>query len=255
MSVMDLFRTAPKPPAPTNQPNPTTPTDPNAVAGNLSLPGPNTPGSDGTIPALPKTATGDQNPMGKYADLWAPPKEGEVVPGAVTLPNYTPDPTKLREAIKGKDFLQGLSPEVMTKVQAGDGASMVTAISHAVSNAVEMMTHVSAGMTQNAVADVHKLYKDTVLPDLLKRNDVNQQLADNPIFTNPATAPLVEGMKAQFLAKYPNASTAEISRMANEYVKDFAGIVMNQNGMTVTKTAVPGKDGAPAEQDWNKFFA
>lgn len=222
--------------------------DPAAAAGNTGVPG-NQAQSDGNGPAaFPAAGQGDQSPLANFADLFKPDasakKSGE-------LPNYTPDPVKLEAATKDINFLQGLDPGLIQKATSGDVTALAAIINHTGRETVKMMTNVNAGIVQNAMTDMHKLYREDIIPGVLRDNNVSQQFANDPLFSNPATAPILEGIKTQMLAKYPTARPDEILQMSQTYLRGFAGEIAKGQGFTMSETPVPGKNGVRTEQDWS----
>ena len=71
--------------------------------------------------------------------------------------------------------------------------------------------------------------------------------AQNPIFSNPAVAPIIEATTSQLQTKYPDASPAELTQMAQDYV-----LAMSQAFNPETPPETPA--GETDWSDWeNKF--
>jgi len=71
---------------------------------------------------------------------------------------------------------------------------------------------------------------------------------DNPAFSNPAVAPLIEAQVAQLALKFPKASPTELKGMAQEYLKDMANLINPQKS-----DASPKRGTAKDEDDWSSY--
>jgi hypothetical protein len=89
------------------------------------------------------------------------------------------------------------------------------------------------------------------LPGIIKQHTVADSLRnENPIFSDPAVAPLVKAMEHQLAQKYPNATSSELTQQAKTYIAGLGSVFSppqtKENTNNSTKTA--------AETDWSKFF-
>jgi hypothetical protein len=118
----------------------------------------------------------------------------------------------------------------------------------------------SSRMMDNAMRRMAPRLFENALPHHLRRHGVNEGLAaENPIFNDPAVAPMLESVKAQLTLKHPQASIKEITDMAKKYVGDFAKAVSGKgSGGPGSDLLGPGKGGggnpASGEIDWMKDF-
>lgn len=225
MSIFDLFSSG-KPenqPAPAATPNPQTPANPgNLPEGSGSgNPGSKTADANGVVPpnALDGDKSGENNsnsPLDQFKDLWEPIKneEGKSAPPAL-------DPKKLQETIGKVDFSKVIPAENLQKITAG-GEDAVAAFAQSMNAVAQQVmlqsTLASNKLIENAVsAAIDQQTKN--LPKLVKDQNLSESLnSANPLFSNPAVKPIIEAVKSQLSAKYPNASTAELTTMAQNYV-------------------------------------
>lgn len=240
-SIFDIF----KPATPAAAGTPGAPAA--AATTNPTVPNASTvPAQAGTTPEGGTPAS----PMDNYAKLW------ETDPNAAkTNTPAAPDPKKFLEVAKQTDFSKVLNPETMKKIAAGGDEAMA-----AMSESMNLMAqavyaqsaHASMQMTQEAVkrAQADMLAQ---IPELVKRTNVsNDMLESNPILSHPSTAPIISALNKQFATKYPAATAAELKRMTNEYITNFA------KGILPNNTAEGGTQGKTSQgrvqENWDNFF-
>jgi hypothetical protein len=197
----------------------------------------------GTVAAAQPVPTVPDSPLSQYEKLWEP------VP--VDPNNPIPDAPlpltaeQVQKAVANANFSQAITPDHMTAISEG-GETAQAAMSE-VMNAVAQQVMVQATMvgnklTEKAVAEALEKQKND-LPQMLREQATTAHLTDtNPIFNNPAIAPVVESAKGAFLQKFPNATPAEITTMTQDYI-----LAMGE------AFAPNAPDLAPGEQDWTKF--
>lgn len=250
MGIMDMFQNAFGSHQQSNQP-----TQPAAAAntppqpGNIPATTPNTAASsaaaapNGTLPANADGAS----PLDQFKDLWQPVTTDPNAPPADSIFNV--DPKKMMEAAMKTDFSKAVTPEIMAKINAG-GAEAMTAMMEAM-NRMSQATYGQAALASTKIVEQALLKAqesyDARIPAMVKKFQVGESLrADNPIFSNPAVSPLISAMETQFTQKYPNASAAEITALAKQYIES-----------TFTAMQPPKLDTTPAvnpSEDWEKFF-
>jgi hypothetical protein len=246
MSIFEkLFGNTQPAPAPVAQPAPATP-------GNMPANAPaNTPvATSGTAPngVVPNNPT-VTDPLDQFKDIW----NTENKPGAQGQPLFNVDQTKMMEAARKQNFASGLNPELIAKVAAGgqEGVqAMIELINTVGQNVYAQSAFAGTKLIEGALdksgfarsADLDTRFKSLSVDNALKQ--------DNPIFSNPAVAPMLDMARNQFLVKYPNATPAELTKMAQDYLIGFA------NAVTTPQTQQQQQAQAQAAQgeDWSKFF-
>lgn len=240
-----MFRTAaptpPAGPAPAPIPNP----NPNANGQPI-------PGVDANNPTLPAgggtPANGEaQDPFKDFAKLWDidPSKVAVDTPFFANL-----DPAKVMESARKTSFAN-MTQEQMTAIASGGPEAvkmMQNILNSAAQNVYGQSAIASTKMIDQALEAQRKKFEE-MLPTLITKHQVTSNLqTENPIFSNPALSPMVEGLKAQFIAKNPTATPAEIKQQITAY--------FNAVGMQFApKPAVdPSAPKAAAETDWSKYM-
>ena len=234
MGMFDMFTAKP-----VETPATPTPATPGNIPANVD---PNTPAAPGN-PAAPVVPAIPDSPLDQFKTLWEPipTKEGDIPSGPVPL-----DPVKLQEIVSKADFTKALNPENIAAITAGgEGASKAFIDSlNLVAQQVLMQSTMAANqMTEHAISAA-LANQATAIPNMIKAQSLSSNLNSNPIFTNPAVTPIMEAVKAQLLAKNPDATAAQLTEMT-------------QNFVTVLGEAFTPKVAAPESADtvdWGKFL-
>lgn len=260
MSVMSIFQNlmnsgaAPAAPA-----APAATAAPSGGPGNGTVPNPANSGTTTPNSADPaalragKTGEGE-SPLANFNELWKiddKNKQGEIS----LSPTFNIEPAKLAEAAKTLDFAKVVSPEVMAKALGGDSASLAAAL-NAVTQAAYTHSAVSTAKIVEAALAKQAQQFQQFLPNEVRRLQVSEQVrSDNPIFNNPAVAPMLDMLKDQLTAKFPAAPAAEISAQAQQFLSEFAKAVVTAGGGSITEKAAEGTGAAKgADYDWGNFF-
>jgi hypothetical protein len=251
-NIMDMFRGG----TPAGNPN-----DP-----NINKPG-DTHVSDrtdvnGVVPPQPNTdPTKDQNknpadqtPMAEFKDLWNDDPNKEKSDPSKSVMDFTVDPQKMMEAAAKVDFASAIPPEILQKIQAGGEEGVRASI--AAMNVIAQRTYGQGAMATTAIVQeavkAARAEMAAQIPALIRAQTLSNNLADdNPLFANPAVVPILDGLKDRFLVKYPDATPAQLTDMAKNYLSKFADSLAPKPAKTSgnkSKTA-----GLP-EDDWESFL-
>lgn len=255
MSIMDMFRnlsgSQPQAPAmpgqlqtagaqPQSQPQPgNIPTGGGSAAtGNPLVPATN---ADGT----PVT----ESPLDQFKDMWSPVANKGA--GEPLFANV--DPAKLLEAAKKTNFASLITKDQQAAIAQG-GTVAVEAFQSAMNNVAQSVFAQSAMATtkivDQALAKQQELFK-SMLPNLVKQHTLADNLREsNPVFNHPSVAPLISAMESQLAAKHPNATSSELTKLAQEYV-----LGLGQAFNPALKTEAANSNGlTTGETDWSKFL-
>jgi len=220
---------------PGNIPAPTVVADPNNPTAPVQQP---------VAPVTPEVV--DDSPLAEFSKLWEddPKKEGDTPPE----PPATLKAEDVQKIVAKTDFSQAITPEMLVAITAGgeDAAKAFATAMNAVAQQVMVQsTMVNNKLTEQAVEKALTAHKAT-LPDMLRSGLVSDHAKNsNPLFANPAIKPVIEATQSQLLAKFPNATPAEITDMTQRFV-----IAMGQE--FAPKDVV--NDNAFGETDWDKFM-
>lgn len=185
--------------------------------------------------------------MQKY-DIHTPVDPKDVKPQFDPSTLFNLDPTKLDEAIGNIDFTQGISQEdAAAIVQGGEGAlvALRNIVNGATRQAFKNSTIATTKMVESGISKSLPAVDDRV-KNHLRTSEVRASLREsNPAFNSPHAAVMLDVLQDKFIAKYPNASADEITRMATEFLQDF--------GSQFAPKA-PVNPNAPKDTDWERWF-
>ena len=234
-------------PAPTAQPAP-------APSGDASVqtatPTPaNTPAqSPGTAPngVVPAGEQKEVSPLDNYQDFWH--NDPTAKPQAEFAPEQL-DPTKLQEVVSKTNLTSVITPELQARINAGgDDAqvAMVEAMNTVAQQTLMQSTTVANKMIEAQVMKAVEAMTAKV-PALVKAQSLTNNLHEqNPLFKNPAVAPIIEATTAQLQTKFPTASAQELTVMAQDYVKAMTE--------SLNPAPAPKSDATSGEVDWSSYL-
>lgn len=249
-SVMGIFQRT----QPTGPRTPGAPTPGGTVETN-----PTVPSDANKITAQPGAGSG----LDKFGELWKAPTGADGKPTEKLNPSMIPplnvDVGKLTEAAAKLDFAGSISDDQITKafgVQADKEA--IKAVLNSVGRSGWVQgTASTAEITKQSLTHAQAALTGSVLPDAVRDATITDAVnKENPIFSNPAAAPMLVAVRDQLMLKYPQASPAEISKMAGEYVSGFARTVVSGEGATIVEKPTPGEGSMlnRPKTNWEQYF-
>ena len=222
-------------PAPTNNP-----------AKNPGPPAPSTGEGTAANGVIPPGATTNEpgdtpSPLEKYKDLWQP---SETAPGSGEQSQEI-DPQKLMEAAGKVDFSKIADQASLEKI-AGGGQEAVGALVQLLNKTAQQVygqsTVTTAKIVEMAVGKAREDFTSQIPELLRKQGSRNKIFEDNPAFSNPAIAPLIEAQVSQLANKYPKATPAELNSMAKEYLVGMATLLNPPKAAASSGTGEKGED-------------
>ncbi len=262
-SIMSLFGGGPKadttpPPAPQASQGVQQQQQATANA-NPTVPSQTTPQSTGSVAAIPPAGQGAASPLDNFPDLWKadPNPQPQVAP--TIAPNFNLDGAKLMEQAKKIDFLRHVPAELVTKATAGDIPSLLQIINEAAQYGFASATAASGEIVKSSLTTAQGVLRDNILPGAFREQAVSQALtAANPIFADPAVAPMMGMLKQQLMLKNPTATPQEIADTAARYLDQMSGKLVSASGGQIVsrqeqQRANGGYGQRPAE-NWEVFF-
>lgn len=204
--------------------------------------------ANGVIPpgAATPPQSQEQSPLDKFAKVWeTPPTDNQNTPPAGGL-----TPEKMLEAASKVDFSRVLDQELLKKVTAGgeDAVKALVQVLNTQSQAIYGQSSVVAKkLVDSAVEQATRDFASKV-PELVKKHSLKEGLVtENPAFNNPAVAPIVGMIQEQLAAKYPNASSTELQKLAKEY---FSGAAQLFGPQSTPSSGPKAKD----DIDWEGWI-
>jgi hypothetical protein len=192
------------------------------------------------------------SPLDGFKDLWSNPvqKEGDPKPFNPSQ-IFNLDPNSMKEAVGKIDFASSVTPEQLQAISAG-GEDAVKAFAQAMNSVAQttmtMSTTAAAKMIEQAMTGASGAL-DSRVDRQVKLHQVSSQLQEtNPALNHPAAAPILEGIKQQLVNKYPTASSAEITKLAGEYLSNFASLAAGKKEEAAQPTS------PDQATDWMKYM-
>lgn len=254
MGILDIFNGFAGVKAPdAAQPQPTTtqtalPADPSKT--NPLTPGAGTTKSDGSVAAFPAAGTGDQSPLAGFEKMW---ETADTDLKKTTLtPNMKVDPKTLTAAAANIDFKPLVNPELATKALAGDQAALGELLNSFGQGLYAQQAASTVKIVETAMNAQEKRFNEVVLPQKLKEHSTSASLrADNPLFNNPAVAPVLNMVEQQLQIKNPTASAEQISKLAKDFVSQMGLAIVTGDGKIVGDKPIEVAN--PKVTDWSTF--
>jgi hypothetical protein len=196
--------------------------DPSQIPSNVNQPH--------TPPVANKTAV-EESPLGDFKDFWQTPKDQQQVDIADFQFNF--DANKVNQAVSKVDFTKSVKPEQIQAIAKG-GEEAVTALLQVVNSvgqqAMQGAIIAGAKVTETGLKTSNSRIASE-LPNMVRKNAVSNALReDNPLFQNPAIAPMMAAIEDQFASKFPDATPQELKEKSQKYMLGFAQEIAKATG-------------------------
>lgn len=214
------------------------PSPANAASGQGSTPVPAGDGG-GTAP----------NPLEAWAKMFEPATNAP--PAAPAAPDlWASNPEQLAKAAGNINLSAVIPQELVTKALGGDAASLMEVINKS-SQMTFMMAYQAAmqGVKPAMEARFDAFSKE--MPSTFKNLSVDATLQGDPLLSNPAMKPVVDGLRKQILGKHPDATPQQLQQAISEYLKAVGiSVAPPPNGH-----AKGASQGTSKAVDWDNFLA
>lgn len=200
-----------------------------------------------------------KSPLESFKDLFnnnpKKPENGEPNGAAASAVDSRFMPVNkedLAKVVSGIDFIQPTAEVqgMLQKIQAGDVSVLPQLINHANRQQYLQQTLLMTDLLEKLGSTVTERIQET-LPNKFREYSARTAATDsNPIYKNPAAAPVVGAIRQQILQKFPDATPSEVVNLTEKYLAGFADLVKgnNQSG-TNSQNARNTSD-----MDWGKWF-
>lgn len=217
------------------------------VPGNIPPVDPNAPAPTGLDangqPLVVAEPVVPDSPLDQFKNLWETVPLDPNNPAVVEQKPLTAE--AVQEVMKNANFTPQITDEQRAAITAGgEGATEAfnAALNSVAQQVMVQSTLVGNKLNENQIKQAIEKHMST-LPEMLRLQSSTQHLKDsNPLFDNPAIKPVIAATQAQLLQKFPNATDAEITTMAQEFV-----VAMGESFNPAVTSDVP------EGEDWTKF--
>jgi hypothetical protein len=255
-SVMSLFSSAPKA-TPAAQPvNPNGPQVAAAQQQQQQKNGTMSPGDeDGT-----NVASGDPNtqkplaaaPLDEFKTLW----DTEAVPDGADPSKGKPkgylsmDPSKFKDHAAKLDFARLVDPALMSKAMGGDAQSFATILNQVTQAAFASSLQATHSMVERGLTNADGKIWERFPGELKKHSLMDSDLSEDfPQANHPAVKPMYDNVRQQMASKYPDASTSELKKMTDRYMRSAFAVKADTNSSKVGTSAEDRIRAAASESD------
>lgn len=210
---------------------------------------------NGAVPAGTDTeGKAGKSGLDAFSDLFqTDPNAPKQEPGQ---PLFNVTPEKLMESARKQDFRPKLTVEQATAVAAG-GQEAVAAMVEIMNDVAQRVYAQSADATTKLIMnglERSNFAKSDDIGTIIRNSSISNSLREeNPLFSNPAVAPMLDMVKSQMLVKFPKATTAEIADMSKNYLTAFAEAALKPAKDAETAAATAKKSKGGSDTDWSSF--
>lgn len=228
--------------------------DPTQINGNTTGDANNTNNADNN--ADPAKGKSQDSPLDTYAALFDTPKDDKGQPIAqpddpLSTPVVSFDPAKLAEALKGKNLVGAIDPELMQKAMSGqDPQAFMQVLNQAATNSFQSSLAVSARLVEDAIKK-HTANIEAALPDRIRNTQIRQGVAKNPTLSHPSVKPMVDALKMQIASRNPQLSPDQVQQYAENYWLEASKAIVGTDPATPqTGNSKTGNN----QPDWNDLL-
>lgn len=182
------------------------------------------------------------DPLGSYHDLYTASDTNTP-----EVPSFKLDPDKLGGVAKAQDFMAGLDPALMQKIQSGDMSALGDIIQHATRNAYKSALEHGSTLTDKYVGARFD-YSDKGLGNKIREAGVTDSLSSIPGFSNPVARQELVKVAKQLALKHPDASPADIAAEARRYLTELGNHLNPDNERKAAQQKA-------ANVDWDAFMS
>lgn len=178
-----------------------------------------------------------QNPLDTlHAQIWGTPNQGDGGQGqqqqqqAPAYDGYTVpwDNGQVNQALQRVNFMNGVNPEIMQKLQSGDLSVLPDVLNHVGRQAYSMAAQTAHGFVDRGVKTGLDRFGGS-LDDRFKDYEVRRQTPDDELIAHPANAPVFEMLKSQVQRNNPNYTPQQIKDTATTWFKEMANSMSSRN--------------------------
>lgn len=207
-----------------------------------------------SAPALAQAGQGAApatDPLAAWGDLFkpaaAPATDPAKAPAPVDLWNVNPE--QLAKAAGGINMTSAIPKELVAKALAGDADAFMEALNKTSQMSFMMAYQASMQGVKPAMEARFDAFSKE-MPSTFNKMNMDATLQSDPLLSNPAMKPVVEGLRNQILAKHPDATPQQLQQAMSEYFKAV--------GISVGKpqaTAASAAQGTSKVIDWDNFLS
>lgn len=198
-----------------------------------------------SLATTPAAAIVPSSPLDAYGTLWDTPKDSAgkpIVPQAnpLDLPIFNFDAAKIQEQVKTLDFTASLNPEHIAQIAGNDPdkANAFKEILNSIAQGAFAAGTLSTGkMVNEAMSKNNAALRNNISTDIRKTQLMDTPIS-NDVLQHPNAQGLVVALRQMAFNKDPNAVPAEVAKRVDDYLMDFARVVVESSPQAVAAKKV-----------------
>ena len=194
------------------------------------------------------TAT-PQSPLDSFAEIWQTPTNVQNQAPNIAADAISFDANQMqaiRQKVGAMNFLAGVKPETIQAALTGNVEAFGSVINGAVQQALLQSMQLSGAMVNQGLRSRSQELMSH-FPEVVRQQLASQQLRqDNPLFSNPATQPVLEALEYALVRNQPGLTPQQVSQVAQRYLQEFAKNLIPQTPVQQSQQA--------AGTEWDNFF-
>lgn len=187
------------------------------------------------------------NPLDEFTPLWQTDPNAKPVVDPLSAPLFQSNPQAIAEAASKIDFVGQIPAELIQKAMSGQDPQAFAAVMNAVAQrTLATATQLSTATIEQANTR-NNARMQQVLPDRMKKIQLDSLTSENPALQHPASQPLLQMVRSQIQMKNPQLSATEINQRAESYLSGFA------SQLTAPQQAAEAAKQGSNEVDWEAW--
>ena len=190
-----------------------------------------------------------QSPLDSFAEIWQTPTNVQNQAPNITADAIAFDANQMqaiRQKVGAMNFLAGAKPETIQAALTGNVEAFGSVINGAVQQALLQSMQLSGAMVNQGLRGLSQELMSH-FPEIVRQQLASQQLRqDNPLFSNPATKPVLEALESALVRNQPGLTPQQVSQVAQSYLQEFAKNLIPQSPVQQSQQA--------AGTEWDNFF-
>lgn len=181
------------------------------------------------------------DPLAIFDKLFDNAANPEVAPG------FSIPPDKMKDLRAQQDFMKGIDPEVMQRATSGDMQAMMQIMHDVARNAYATSLDHGSRLTESFVGARESFGKKSL------GNSIRAELTNNALdgiegVNHPVIKKHLKQVAQQMQSVYPDASPADIAKMAKDFVTQMATPFQQQ------QSPQQGAQKQPVNTEWDTWF-
>lgn len=195
------------------------------------------------------------SPEARLAEAWKmAPVDPKQQAAAGPRPYFgNVDPNKIAAAAQSMDFLNGVDPALVEKAKGGDADAFLAVVNASNQNAFKTAMMALPGIIEPVLQQAEQRQAERA-PAIFQQLQLRTARSSDPVFNNPAVAPVVEALKTTIASQNPQATPAQVLELVQQRISDLGQVLAPLQKQQQEDNA-PARRSANAGSDDFSFLA